>query len=152
MTGEVLTQTVPLNMEVKQTIQRSSVEFLMLDQTIKFTMFSGLNEYIAPIIKIIITLKVKTLLVRRRAVKFIFTTLIKKQIIFAKKVKMTEVDQQLDFMETTPMSSQEVASKDNITEKELKEVVMNFMENLTEETNKQKQSDLNFFLITKNHH
>ena len=46
MTGEVLTQTVPLNMEVKQTIQRSSVEFLMLDQTIKFTMFSGLNEYI----------------------------------------------------------------------------------------------------------
>ena len=55
-------------------------------------------------------------------------------------------------METTPMSSQEVASKDNITEKELKEVVMNFMENLTEETNKQKQSDLNFFLITKNHH
>lgn len=37
------------------------------------------------------------------------------------------------------MSSQEVASKDNITEKELKEVVMNFMENLTEETNKQKQ-------------
>lgn len=65
---------------------------------------------------------------------------------------MTEVDQQLDFMETTPMSSQEVASKDNITEKELKEVVMNFMENLTEETNKQKQSDLNFFLITKNRH
>ena len=65
---------------------------------------------------------------------------------------MTEVDQQLDFMETTSMSSQEVASKDNITEKELKEVVMNFMENLTEETNKQKQSDLNFFLITKNHH
>ena len=54
---------------------------------------------------------------------------------FKKILKMAEVDQKLDFIETTPMPSLEVENKSDISE----EVAMNFKENLAEVKNQQKR-------------
>ena len=71
----------------------------------------------------------------RSSENYIYNPGKKVNYFFKKILKMAEVDQKLDFMETTPMPSLEVENKSDISE----EVAMNFKENLAEVKNQQKR-------------